>query len=105
MNCNDLIVVVNNVSSITRMLDFVRMVYGFGVKNLVLTRVYGAAAQQGVGGEAFKIAVRHSASLLVLPDALDAINLLAPDRVVVLRRIGGGGTVDLARAVEGGEEK
>ncbi|GGP20569.1 recombinase RecA [Thermocladium modestius] len=100
MNCNDLIVVVNNVSSITRMLDFVRMVYGFGVKNLVLTRVYGAAAQQGVG-EAFKIAVRHSASLLVLPDALDAINLLAPDRVVVLRRIGGG-TVDLARAVEGG---
>lgn len=98
MKC-DIVVVVNNVSSVTRLLDFVKMIYGFGVRNLVLTRVYGAAAQQGIG-EAFKVALKYSSSLLVLPDVSDAINLLVPDKIIVLKRRGEAST-DLMSAVEG----
>jgi RecB-family nuclease len=43
----ELIVLVDNTSSVARVVEFAKVVYGFGVKNLVLTHVYGSAAQQG----------------------------------------------------------
>lgn len=83
----ELIVLVDNVSSVARVVEFAKVVYGFGVKNLVLTHVYGSAAQQGVP-EAFKIALKYSSSLVVLPTIKDAVDLFKPDNILVIRRLG-----------------
>ncbi|MGC8570482.1 RecB-family nuclease [Caldivirga sp.] len=83
----ELIVLIDNVSSVARAVEFAKVVYGFGIKNLVLTHVYGSAAQQGVP-EAFKIALRYSSSLIVLPTIKDAVDLFKPDNILIIRRIG-----------------
>lgn len=76
---------VDNISSVARITEFAKVVYGFGVKNMVLTHVYGSAAQQGVP-EAFRIALKYSSSLIVLPTIKDALELLKPDHILVIRR-------------------
>ncbi|ABW01493.1 RecB-family nuclease [Caldivirga maquilingensis] len=83
----ELIVLIDNVSSVARVVEFAKVAYGFGVKNLVLTHVYGSAAQQGVP-EAFKIALKYSSSLVVLPTIKDAVDLFKPDNILVIRRPG-----------------
>ena len=80
-------VVVDNTSSIARVVEFAKVTYGFGIKNLVLTHVYGSAAQQGVP-EAFKVALRYSANLIILSTIKDALSVLNPSHVIVLRRPG-----------------
>ncbi|KUO82971.1 MAG: hypothetical protein AT709_04365 [Caldivirga sp. MG_3] len=81
----ELIVLVDNTSSVARVVEFAKVVYGFGVKNLVLTHVYGSAAQQGIP-EAFKISLKYSSSLIILPTIRDALDLFKPDHVLVIRR-------------------
>ncbi len=75
--------VIHNVSSVQRVVDMARLVYSLGLGTLVVTKAYGGAAQSGVP-EAYRLALREGGRLIVLPDLEDAIELLSPDRVVLV---------------------
>ncbi|MEM0015217.1 MAG: RecB-family nuclease [Zestosphaera sp.] len=83
----ELVVVLNNVSSPQRLTDVAKLVYGLsGLKaGLVVTRVSGMAAQSGVP-EVSKYAFRRGRPFLVLPSLQDALDMLRPDRVLVLAK-------------------
>jgi SpoU rRNA methylase family enzyme len=84
----ELIVVLNNVTSVQRLLDFSRVALTSGeVKYLVLTKVGGTAAQAGVP-EVHKQAFRSSKGLLVLPELRDAIEILSPEAVYMISSTG-----------------
>lgn len=74
---------IHNVSSVQRVVDMARLVYSLGINELVITKAYGAAAQHGIP-EASKIALKKGRSLLVLPDIPDAVELLSPDKVLIV---------------------
>ncbi|WP_069806389.1 RecB-family nuclease [Vulcanisaeta thermophila] len=74
---NEVIAVIHNPSSVGKLLDSVRVALGFGLRNIVITKATGSAAQQGVP-EAFKLAIKSGATLMVLPDLRDAVELLRP---------------------------
>jgi len=78
-------VLVHDVSSAQRLIDIAKLAYGLGFTHLVATKVYGAAASSGVP-EATRLALRLGRSFSVLPSVKDAIELLAPDKVVVVSR-------------------
>ncbi|MCG2880753.1 MAG: RecB-family nuclease [Vulcanisaeta sp.] len=80
---NNVIPVIHNPASVQKLLDAVKASLGFGVRTVVITKAVGAAAQQGVP-EAFRMAMKVGASLIVLPDIKDAIELLRPDAVYLL---------------------
>ena len=80
---NNLIVVVHNISSVHRVVEFARLVTGLGLRYIVYTKVTGAAAQQGIP-EAFRIAVKQGATLLVLSDLPDVFDLIRPDKAYFL---------------------
>ncbi|MDT7863894.1 MAG: RecB-family nuclease, partial [Vulcanisaeta sp.] len=54
-----------------------------GVRTIVVTKAVGSAAQQGIP-EAFRLVMRVGASLIVLPDIRDAVELLKPDHIYFL---------------------
>lgn len=83
----EIIVVVNNVSSPQRLVDFAKLVYGLSNlrSNLVFTRVSGMAAQTGVP-EVSKYLYRLGKPLLVLPSPQDVVDLLKPDKILVLAK-------------------
>jgi len=78
-------VLVHDVSSAQRLIDMAKLVYGLGFTHLVATKVYGAAASSGVP-EVTRLALRLGRSFSVLPSVKDAIELLSPDRVVVVSK-------------------
>lgn len=60
-----------NVSSVQRVLDFVKTVYAFGDAVIpVIVKPVGAAAQIGVP-DAYKYAFKHDKPLIILPDLPD----------------------------------
>ncbi len=75
--------VVHNVSSVQRLLDFARLVYGLGLNTLVASKVYGAAAQSGVP-EAMRFAFKLNRGLLVLSGLEDVLELLKPDVTLIV---------------------
>ena len=77
--------VMHDVSSAQRLVDAARTVYGLGFRVFVATRVYGAAAQNGVP-EAMRLALRLGRSFVVLPELRDAVELFAPETVLVVSR-------------------
>ncbi len=83
----ELIVVVSNVSSPQRLIDFAKLVYGLSNlrSSLVFTRVSGMAAQTGVP-EVSKYLYRLGKPLLILPSPNDVIDLLRPDKVLVIAK-------------------
>ncbi|MGC8974963.1 MAG: RecB-family nuclease [Thermoprotei archaeon] len=83
----ELIVVVNNVSSPQRLLDFAKLVYGLSNlrSSLVFTRVSGMAAQSGVP-EVSKYLYKLGKPLLILPSPQDVIDLLKPNKILVLAK-------------------
>ncbi len=91
MHSPEIIPVVHNVSSVPRMVEYARIAIGFGFKTVVYSRVFGSAAQQGIG-EVFKMALRHNSSILILPDIGDVIELLKPDTALFIARPGKGAT-------------
>jgi len=95
--------VVVDVSSAQRLLDVAKTVYGYGVGLLVAAKVYGSAATNGVP-EAWRLALRCKASLVVLPGLRDAVSLFNPDRVLVFSAEYGErlGLDELAEAMRGG---
>lgn len=52
----EIAVAVYNISSVPKMLELAKVTFGFGVKRLVLIKVFGAAAQQI--GDLFKLAFK-----------------------------------------------
>ncbi len=66
----DVYIVLHNVLSPQKLIDFVSTCVSFGVTNIILSKVGGSAAQLGIG-EAFKIALKYNAKIIVLPDLLD----------------------------------
>ncbi len=80
---SNVIPVIHNPASVQKLLDAVKVSLGFGVKTLVVTKAVGTAAQQGVP-EAFRLVLRSGATLVVLPDIRDAVELLHPDAVYLL---------------------
>lgn len=85
---NEVIVVIHNPTSVGKLVDMVKTALGFGLKNIVITRATGAAAQQGVP-EAFKLSLRSGATLIILPDIKDAIELLKPVNTYFISTRGG----------------
>jgi SpoU rRNA methylase family enzyme len=79
----DVIPVIHNVSSVQRLVDMARLVYGLDIGLLVASRVYGAAAQSGIP-EVMRFAFKSGRSFLVLPDVSDVIELLKPDVTLVV---------------------
>ncbi len=84
---NNVIPVMHHVMSAHRLIDFARIVYGFGFKNLVITKVSGSAAQQGVP-EVFRLSMKYGSSLVVLPDLKDVVELVKPDKIYFLSQDG-----------------
>jgi len=83
-----IIPVLHNTSSVQRMLDFARLVLALGLKEVVVTKAYGAAAQHGLG-ELGRILYKGGGSLVVLPDLPDAVELLRPDTTLIVSRASG----------------
>ncbi|MEM0340527.1 MAG: RecB-family nuclease [Acidilobaceae archaeon] len=81
----ELFPLLHNVSSVQRLVDTARLVYGLGLKVFVATKVYGAAAQSGVP-EIMKIAMKSGGSFFVLQDLPDAFEVLRPDVVLLVSR-------------------
>ncbi len=80
-----IIPVLHNVSSVQRVVDMARLVYGLGLDTLVITKAYGGAAQSGVP-EAMRLALKSNAKLIVLPELKDALDLLSPDTFIAVTR-------------------
>lgn len=80
---NNIIPVIHNPTSVQKLLDAVKVSLGFGVRTIVVTKATGTAAQQGIP-EAFRLVLKAGASLIVLPDIKDAVELLRPDFVYFL---------------------
>ena len=59
--------------------------YSFGVKYFIATKVYGAAATSGIP-EVTRYALKLGKNFLVLSEVRDAIELVNPDKVVVLSK-------------------
>jgi SpoU rRNA methylase family enzyme len=83
-----IIPVLHNTSSVQRLLDFARLVLALGLKEIVVTKTYGAAAQHGLG-ELGRLVYKGGGSLLVLPDLPDAVELLSPDTTLIVSRSAG----------------
>jgi hypothetical protein len=62
----ELVVAIYNISSVPKMLELAKIAYGFGVRRLVLIKVFGAAAQQI--GDLFKLAFKMGGEVLVFND-------------------------------------
>jgi len=85
--------VIHNVSSVQRLTDMARLVYGLGYRLLVVTKPQGAAAQYGVP-EASRIAFRSGGSIAVLPDLSDALEVFKPTRLYVFTAEYAGDLID-----------
>lgn len=79
----EIVPVIHNVSSVQRLVDVAKAAYQLGFKTIAVSKAYGGAAQNGVP-EAFKLALRYGASLLVLPDLEDVVETLSPDKVLLV---------------------
>ncbi|MDW8003632.1 MAG: RecB-family nuclease [Thermofilaceae archaeon] len=73
----------HNVYSQQKVVEVARVVYGLGFQVFIVTKASGTAAQTGVP-EAQKLAIRLNRTLFYLPDLPDAIEVLKPDKVVLV---------------------
>jgi SpoU rRNA methylase family enzyme len=78
----ELVVAIYNISSVPKMLELAKIAYGFGVRRLVLIKVFGAAAQQI--GDLFKLAFKMGGEVLVFNDVNDAVEVLKPEVVYAI---------------------
>ncbi len=74
----NLIVLVHNIYSVTRLIEAVKLAYSFGIEKFIVTRAIGAAAQEAYP-EACKIALRLNRSILFLRDLQDVIETIKPE--------------------------
>ncbi|BCU70603.1 RecB-family nuclease [Stygiolobus caldivivus] len=79
----EIFVVLHNVSSVQKLIDFVKFAFNLDIKYVIVTKIGGVAAQAGVP-EASKLAYRMNKTFLVLPDLKDAIELFVPDSTILI---------------------
>ena len=79
------VILIHDVSSAQRLIDFAKLVYGLGFKILVASKVYGAAASSGIP-EVMRLAIRKGKIFTVLSEAKEAVELFEPEKVVVVSR-------------------
>ncbi|MCS7128087.1 MAG: RecB-family nuclease [Sulfolobales archaeon] len=82
-----LVLAIYSVSSVQRLLDFIKTVYAYGIGVPVVIKPVGAAAQVGVP-EAHKIAYKNSKPLLVLPDIKDLAEVIGLNEVFLVSEKG-----------------
>ncbi|NPA24151.1 MAG: hypothetical protein GXO23_07645 [Crenarchaeota archaeon] len=78
-----LLPVLHNVTSVHRVLEFVRLCISFNCTTIIITRPTGAAAQQGLP-EAFKIALKEGANIIVLSELRDIQETMNIDKIYLL---------------------
>ena len=79
----ELFIVLHNVTSTQRIIDFAKLVFNIGNLNyLIITKVGGVGAQAGIP-EVSKLAYKNNKPFIVLPDLKDAIELFKPDGVFI----------------------
>ncbi len=78
-----LLPVLHNVTSVHRVLEFVRLCTSFNCSNIVITRPTGAAAQQGIP-EAFKIALKEGVNLIILGELKDVQEVAKIEKMYLL---------------------
>jgi len=76
---------IHDISSVQRLVDFVRTAYGLGAEMVIVSKVYGAAAVNGVP-EATKIALKLKKGLIVVSNPRDVIeaNIASKEHIIVL---------------------
>ena len=79
----EVIPLLHNVYSQQRVVEVAKVVYGLGFKVFVVTKAIGSAAQAGVP-EAQKLALKLDRAFIYLPDLPDAIEVLRPDKVLLV---------------------
>ncbi len=79
----DLIVVLHDVASVQRLVDMARLVYGLGIKSFIASKVYGAAATNGIP-EVTRMALRLGTSFHIVSSVKEVVELLTPDTVLVV---------------------
>jgi len=79
----EVVPLLHNVYSQQRVVEVAKVVYGLGFKVFVVTKAVGSAAQAGVP-EAQKLALKLDKAFIYLPDLPDAIEILKPDRVLLV---------------------
>ncbi len=82
MEKDNTILVLNNTSSPSRVIDFIKVGATMGYERFALTKIYGAAAQSGVP-EAFKYSYKNGLSLLVFQSLEDFVETVAPDKLLL----------------------
>lgn len=78
----EIIVVVHDISSAQRLIDMARLTYSMGYRHFVASRVYGAAATNGVP-EVHRLALRLGTSFTVLSKLVDVIELFNVDKTII----------------------
>jgi SpoU rRNA methylase family enzyme len=83
-------IALHNTFSSKQVEEFAKIVFGFGVDTIVITKATGSAAQSGVP-VAHKLACKLGKNVLFFEDLDDAIEVLRPEKVIL---IGNKGTCD-----------
>lgn len=79
----EIIPVLHNAYSTQRLIESARTVYGLNFKLFIVTKASGSAAQVGVP-EVQKLAMKMGKSFAFLPDLPDAIEILKPDKIILI---------------------
>ncbi len=77
-----IIVAIYDISSVQRLVDAAKIVYGMGFNDFVAVKVYGAAAQNGVP-EVMKIAIKNKKNFHVLSSLDDIIEVFGINNIFV----------------------
>ena len=78
----ELFLVLHNVSSTQRIIDFAKLAFNMNINYFIITKVGGVGAQAGIP-EVSKLAYKNNKPFIVLPDLKDAIELFKPDSVLI----------------------
>ena len=104
----NIIPVLHGVHSVQRLIEASKIVFGFGFKYFIASRVMGAAATQGIP-EVHKIAFKMNRNFIVLNDLPEVIDLLKPKitYLVVPPNVSGSSVIDyneIRNAITGNEK-
>jgi SpoU rRNA methylase family enzyme len=83
----NVILVLNNTSSPSRVMDFIRIGSAMGIKEFAYTKIYGAAAQTGIP-DAFKYAYKNGLSIIIMPTLEDFVETVNPGLTVLFSGTG-----------------
>ncbi len=93
---------INNVSSVQRLVDTAKLVYGLGYSTLIATRIYGAAAQSGIP-EVMKLAYKQGKNFLVMASISEIPEIFPEHTLYAVSPRASLTLVDLTSRIQGGE--